>query len=97
MREPVKHAVKCWVEFFEPISDGRKTFDIRRDDRDYQVGDQIVLLEYKHGIGTYTGREVACDITYVARGKKFEVFGLQSGHAILAISRSMPLQEDAKS
>jgi hypothetical protein len=82
----MRHLVKCWVEFFTPIRDGIKTFDIRRDDRDYQVGDQIVQLEYKHGIGTYTGREVACHITYIARGPKFGPFGLKDGYAILAIT-----------
>lgn len=85
MRPAARHLVKCWVEFFAPIRDGLKTFDIRRDDRDYQVGDEIVQLEYRHGIGTYTGSEVCCIITYVARGKKFEPFGLKPGYAILAI------------
>lgn len=91
-RAPVRHIVKCWVEFFEPIRTGIKTFDVRRDDRDYQVGDQITQLEYRHGVGVYTGREVNCDITYVARGPKFEAFGLMPGYAILAITAKDPAQ-----
>lgn len=79
------HTVKCWTEFFGPISDGRKTFDLRIDDRDYQVGDNIIQEEFRHGVGEFTGRECRCEITYIGRGRSFERFGLAPGYAILAI------------
>lgn len=40
------HHVKCWPEFFEPIFAGLKTFEIRLNDRDYQVDDLLVLQEW---------------------------------------------------
>lgn len=79
------HTVKCWPEYFDAIKDGRKTFDLRVDDRDYQVGDDMVQEEFKVHIGTYSGREFRCKITYVARGEQFERFGLKPGFACLGI------------
>lgn len=79
------HVVKCWPEFFAAIKDGVKTFDLRRDDRDYQVGDDMVQEEYRGGTGEYTGRELRCKITFIARGYSFEKFGLAPGFCCLAI------------
>lgn len=38
-----RHVLKCWPEFFDAIADGRKTFELRRDDREYAVGDVLEL------------------------------------------------------
>ncbi len=38
-----EHTLKCWTEFFEPIAEGLKTFEIRRNDRDFQVDDLLIL------------------------------------------------------
>ena len=40
------HHLKCWPEFFEPICEGTKNFEIRRNDRDYEVGDLLILEEW---------------------------------------------------
>lgn len=85
-RKHKTHVVKCWPEFFEAIMNGEKTFDLRRYDRDYQVGDDMVQEEYKPHIGTYTGREFRCRINYILRGEKFQTFGLMPGFACLGIS-----------
>jgi len=62
----VLHELKCWPEFFEPISLGRKTHDLRRsDDRDFSVGDRLLLREYDPASREYTGRELTADITYI--------------------------------
>lgn len=41
-----RHTVKTWPTFFEPVWDGRKTFEIRLNDRGYQAGDTVVLREW---------------------------------------------------
>jgi hypothetical protein len=49
---------------------GRKTHDIRLNDRDYAVGDQLLLQEYDAiGETGYTGREAVFDITYITGHK----------------------------
>jgi hypothetical protein len=41
------HELKSWPEFFSAIETGEKTFELRRNDRNYQVGDVLVLREWK--------------------------------------------------
>ena len=47
-RARVTHKVKCWPEFFQPMLNGLKRFDLRRDDRPegFQVGDQLLEQEW---------------------------------------------------
>ena len=52
-----KIEVKVLPEFYEELRMHRKTFEIRKDDRDYQVGDILVLREWngKEYTGSKTG------------------------------------------
>ena len=42
----MEHELKCNIEYFSRIKTGQKTFEIRKNDRDYQVGDTLILREY---------------------------------------------------
>ena len=74
---------------FQDVLEGKKTFEIRFNDRGYQVGDLIVLKETKFtgqqmGEGRpliYTGREMQKQISYILSG-----YGLQDGWVILGIT-----------
>lgn len=67
------HELKILPPYFEAVIDGRKTFEIRKDDRGFQAGDTVTLREYdpaKVQIGTpkewgYTRREYKAKIGYV--------------------------------
>ena len=37
------HELKCHPHFFAAIAAGKKTFEIRRNDRDYRIGDMLNL------------------------------------------------------
>jgi len=41
------HILKCWPEYFEAIGQGRKTFEVRENDRNYQEGDSLELREFE--------------------------------------------------
>ena len=41
------HSLKTWPEYFKAVKSGDKTFEIRKDDRQFMVGDIIELLEYE--------------------------------------------------
>jgi hypothetical protein len=43
------HKLKTWPEFFKAILAGDKTFEIRKDDRGFKVGDTLRLLEFDSG------------------------------------------------
>lgn len=61
----ITHDLKIYKEYFEPVLDGSKTFEIRKNDRNFRVGDRIVLNELQDDKKTYTGRYSKGVITYV--------------------------------
>lgn len=60
-----EHKVRSWRHLFEPINDGSKHHDLRKNDRDYHVGDTLVLQEFDIQTGKYTGREAKRKISYM--------------------------------
>ncbi len=81
----VNHELKTWRSYFHAIADGTKTFEIRRDDRGFRVGDTLRLRETEYGSGNYTGREERRVITQILRHE--EGLGLIDGFAILSVVR----------
>lgn len=62
------HHLKTWPEYFQAVRSGAKTFEARKDDRDYQAGDTLVLEEWDPAFaGHYTGEQEVRVATYVLR------------------------------
>ena len=40
------HSVKCSPNYFTALQNGNKTFEVRRKDRPYQIGDLIAVNEF---------------------------------------------------
>lgn len=40
------HELKIWPQYYCRVADGSKTFELRNNDRGFQVGDEVVLREY---------------------------------------------------
>ena len=49
------HDLKCLPQYFEQVVVGKKTFEVRINDRDYQQGDTIKLHEYDAETKKYSG------------------------------------------
>lgn len=65
------HILKCHPHFFAAIVEGRKTFEIRRNDRNYCVGDTFTLREYDPSFGL-TGKEAGpFEIAYLMTAEDF--------------------------
>lgn len=62
MKFPKVHELKIWPPYFRDVVSGVKTFEVRKFDRDFCVGDTLVLNEYNEG---YTGRSVTKTICYI--------------------------------
>lgn len=74
------HKLKILPRYFEPILDGKKTFEIRKNDRGYKLGDKIILQEWDKD--EYSGREIHADIKYILN-EEFE--GLKKGYVAFSI------------
>jgi len=79
------HELKCWPVYFEAIREGTKTFEIRKDDRNYRHGDTLILREWNPLTEAYTLAEpLVCGVLYVA-GKTRPCPGLMPGVVAMSI------------
>lgn len=78
----MQHNLKTVQPYFNDVESGRKTFEIRLNDRDYKDRDTLVLEEYscEHG---YTGKKITKVVTYVLQN--CPQYGLQPGYCILGL------------
>ena len=80
-RETKVHNVKLGATFFEDVKSGRKSFELRKNDRGYKEGDMVTLHEYKDG--SETGRCITKKIVYMLE----EFQGLKEGYCILGLEK----------
>lgn len=72
------HFLKIETEYFQEIVYGHKKFELRKNDRDFKVGDTFTLREVAEG--DFTGRQLPpLEISYVFKGGKY---GLEEGYCI---------------
>lgn len=79
------HNLKTWPEPFQAVLDGRKTHEIRVNDRDYKAGDRLCLQEYLPEDSRFTGREIVLDVPYVTPGGNW---GLPAEICVMSIRRA---------
>lgn len=77
----IVHNVKLWTEYFHDALTGQKSFEVRRNDRDYREGDLLILWEYNRASKTVTGGRFVAKVGHVVRNfpglkKGWCVFGL---------------------
>lgn len=74
------HELKILPEFFEAVTSGRKQFEIRKNDRNFKVGDQLILKEFDWLRDEYTGDSYKVEVTYItdyAQHDGFVVLGVR--------------------
>jgi ParB family chromosome partitioning protein len=77
------HDLKCWIDPFEEIINGKKKFEFRLNDRNYEVGDELHLNEWDPILKKYTGRSTYQEVTSILR----KGFGLPDGYCIMSIEK----------
>lgn len=90
-----EHHLKTDPEVFQATLDGKKTYDLRLDDRCFEVGD-ILILEETQFTGEemktgkpldFTGRALKLEVTHILRGP---IWGLKEGWVLMSHSQSLP-------
>lgn len=78
----MEHRLKTLPAYFEEIAAGRKSFEVRKDDREppYCSGDTLLLEEFAEG-SHFTGRWVRANVGYVLRGEY-----CKDGYCIMSIT-----------
>ena len=90
-----EHILKLNDRYFDAVANGIKTFEIRKNDRDYKVGDTLVLKEVNddgrrltypnHDLGMNLDYEVKVAVTYILTHDEFD--GISEGYVALGIRR----------
>lgn len=88
------HELKILPIYFKAVLEDKKLFEVRKNDKDYKVGDTLVLKEYCPA-GTnicgdiaewdfFTGKAIMAEVTYVLKGGKY---GLDKDYCVLGIKK----------
>ncbi len=76
----VTHELKILPKFFNDVLLGRKTFEVRIEDKSkFNVNDKLLLMEFDGE--KFTGRQLKVNVTYVLRDEQL----CKPGHCIMAI------------
>lgn len=86
--EEMTHELKILPKYFDAVNCGKKNFEIRINDRDYQEHDELVLKEWYRG--KYTGRECHRWVGYIYHGDG--TYGIAENTVVMALKRSAPMK-----
>lgn len=84
-----RHELKTWPPYFQLVVEGIKRFEIRNDDRQFNVGDILCLKEFEpdrtwaaHPNGVFTGRHIDVKVDYVLR----DYHAVKKGFVVMSVS-----------
>ena len=78
------HILKTENPHFLDIYQGRKRFELRFNDRNFKIGDFLILREYSKHFGGYSSSWHAVKVIHMMEGP---TLGLAEGWVILSIAR----------
>lgn len=75
------HDLKILPKYFDLVKRGIKNFEVRKNDRDFKVGDMLELLEWDEKEYKYTGRNERRKIIYILNDTDY----CKEGYVILGL------------
>ena len=85
---------KILPKYFEEVINGKKTFELRKDEDNILPGDILILHEWSSDKG-YSGRKAIMHVSYVLRN--CPEYGLAEGYCIIAMQPTIRLYHRVKS
>jgi hypothetical protein len=89
----MRHELKTWPELFEPVRRGTKKADFRKDDRDFQVRDELLMREWNPETREYTGRSILVEVTHVLRTG--HGIGVPEGYVVMSFTQLHEMKDIA--
>lgn len=82
-----QHVLKTIDIYWDAILDGTKTFEVRKNDRAFQTGDELILERWerdKFGVlhMTVPRRRICAKISYLLQGGQF---GIEPAYCVLGL------------
>lgn len=78
----MEHELKTWTPFYASMVSVEKLFDVRKNDRNFQVGDTLNLREWDNKKEKYTGRKTKKEVTFILKGG---AFGIKRGYIVMGV------------
>lgn len=79
----MNHELKTWPECYQAMANKIKTFEVRKNDRDFKVGDYLILEEWDPETKKYTGNRMDASIDYILGGGEF---GIKKDYVVMSIT-----------
>lgn len=77
------HELKTHPQYFRRLFEGSKNFEVRKNDRDFQIGDTLKLKEWDPVTEQYTERIEFRHVTYILHGGQF---GIELGYCVMSLT-----------
>lgn len=75
------HELKILPNYFEEVICGAKSFEVRKNDRNFKVGDMLALNEYDAEKKEHTGNSCLVYVDYILKDENY----CKNGFVIMAI------------
>lgn len=75
----MEHELKIIPRYFYDVIEGKKTFEVRKNDRNFNVGDTLILREYSNG--EYLSGYAKVRVIYILNDTQY----CKEGYVILGI------------
>ena len=82
MKAQSEHCLKTDSIFYFDVVTRRKKFEVRKNDRDYQMGDTLILCELRGK--ALSGWCLKCNVHYVLEASDFPD-GIKEGYVVMGI------------
>lgn len=83
------HHLKTWPEYFADLKSGKKDFELRYNDRQFDIGDAVICEEYDNEKKEYTGEKLYFTIKSKYCWSDDVIMGtaLKVGYCIIGLKR----------